>query len=237
MDIVASYDLHMHSCLSPCGSEDMTPYHIAAMCSLAGLKVVALTDHNTAGNTAAFCRAAQEFDLIAIPGMELCTSEEVHVVCLFPEVSAAERFSAVVRETIPFDNDPTVFGRQLFMDEGDKVLGEESKMLLAASGIGIYDVVGLMREYGGYAFPAHIDRDSFSLLANLGFYDAAMGFRHVEYSYNRPDDFFNRHPELRDIPALSNSDAHYLEQIQDPRHFLHVKEMSLEAVFESLRGS
>ena len=86
------YDLHLHSCLSPCGSEDMTPADLAAMCALAGLDIVALTDHNTCGNCAAFCRAAEARGLLALAGMELCTAEEIHVICLFPDPGRAEEF-------------------------------------------------------------------------------------------------------------------------------------------------
>lgn len=95
------YDLHLHSCLSPCGSDDMTPADLAAMCALAGLDVVALTDHNTAGNCAAFCRAAQRNGLLALAGMELCTREEIHMICLFPTVQAAEGFSRQVAAACP----------------------------------------------------------------------------------------------------------------------------------------
>ena len=84
-----AFDLHLHSCLSPCGSNDMTPANLAGMCALAGLQVVALTDHNTTGNCAAFAQAAARHGLLAIPGMELCTREEVHMVCLFPKLENA----------------------------------------------------------------------------------------------------------------------------------------------------
>ena len=86
------YDLHLHSCLSPCGSEDMTPANLAAMCALAGLEVVALTDHNTTGNCRAFCQAARAWGLLPLAGMELCTQEEIHLICLFPDPDQAEAF-------------------------------------------------------------------------------------------------------------------------------------------------
>ncbi len=120
------YDLHLHSCLSPCGSEDMTPANLAAMCALAGLDIVALTDHNTCGNCAAFCRAAEERGLLALAGMELCTREEIHVVCLFPTPYHGEEFEAYVsRRLPPLSNHPAVFGHQIYMDAGDLVLGED----------------------------------------------------------------------------------------------------------------
>jgi len=215
----------------------MTPYNMAAMCALAGLQVVAITDHNSAGNARSFCRAAEELGLLALAGMELCTSEEVHVICLFPSVEQAEACSAYIRSTIPFDNDPAVFGRQTLMDAQETVLGEESVMLIAASGVGIYDVPALMEQYGGVAFPAHVDKSAFSLLSNLGFYDPDMGFSRVEYSPHRPADFFQHHPDLQDMPALYNSDAHALEQIQDARHAMHLDEPTAAAVLRWIKGS
>ena len=160
------YDLHLHSCLSPCGSEDMTPANLAAMCALAGLDIVALTDHNTCGNCAAFCRAAEERGLLALAGMELCTREEIHVVCLFPTPYHGEEFEAYVsRRLPPLSNHPAVFGHQIYMDAGDLVLGEDPRFLAGHTDIGLEEVSRLAAAFGGAAFPAHIDRPSWGCLA------------------------------------------------------------------------
>ena len=133
-----SFDLHLHSCLSPCGGEDNTPAALAGMCALAGINVVALTDHNTCGSCAPFCRAAEYYGVLALPGMELTCAEEAHVVCLFPDLAAAEAFGALVREKLPpIQNRPAVFGPQIYMDEEDRVLGEETAFLAGAASIGI----------------------------------------------------------------------------------------------------
>ena len=153
-----SFDLHMHSCLSPCGGDDNTPANLAGMCALAGLQVVALTDHNTSGNCAAFCSAAKAYGLLALPGMELTTREEAHVVCLFPDIDKALAFSQYVRSKLPpIPNDPFRFGTQVFMDAQDRPLGEESAFLAGAADIGIYDVSSLAASFSGLAYPAHID--------------------------------------------------------------------------------
>ena len=109
----AAFDLHFHSCLSPCGDGAMTPATIAGLCKLAGLDVAALTDHNTCGNCAAFCQACQAYGLLGLPGMELCTAEEVHVVCLLPDLAAADAFSRMVYDRLPpLENDRDIFGPQ-----------------------------------------------------------------------------------------------------------------------------
>lgn len=231
------YDFHLHSCLSPCGSEDMTPANLAAMCALAGLDVVALTDHNTTGNCAAFCRAAEERGLLALAGMELCTCEEIHAVCLFPDAAAAGAFEEAIAPRLPCArNDPEIFGRQIYMDEGDLILGEETRMLAGITQIPLAEVPGLVQSFGGTAWPAHIDRPSFSLLGVLGVWDPDLDFPLAELSHNCPPDF----PRRRDLAGLrfiTNSDAHYLDQVWNAEHFMELPERSPQAVLAWLRGA
>ena len=231
-----AFDLHMHSCLSPCGGEDNTPANLAGMCALAGLDVVALTDHNTAGNCAAFCRAAERRGLLALPGMELTTSEEVHVVCLFPDVTAAAEFGALVRKRLPpVKNKTAIYGAQILMDETDNILGEDDALLAGAASIGVYEAAALVRSFDGLAYPAHIDRPSFSLLANLGLWDPDMGFVLAEVSQNCPADLFDR-KDLRGVPHVTACDAHYLDQIPDAHQYMELPERTPKAVLDWLRG-
>ena len=210
-----AFDLHLHSCLSPCGGEDNTPANLAGMCALAGIEIAALTDHNTCGNCAAFCRAAEHYGLLALPGMELTTAEEAHVVCLFPGLEEADAFSALVREK--------------------RVLGEETAFLAGAASIGIYDAAALAASCGGVAYPAHIDRPSFSLLASLGLWDPAMGFAVAEVSKNCPPDLFDR-PDLRGVPHFDGSDAHYLDQVRDAHQYMALPARTPLAVLDWLRA-
>ena len=232
-----AFDLHMHSCLSPCGGEDNTPANLAGMCALAGLDVVALTDHNTAGNCAAFCRAARRHGLLALPGMELTCAEEVHVVCLFPDPAAAEEFGTLVRNRLPpVKNRAAIYGPQILMDEADNVLGEEDAFFAGASSIGIYEAAELVRPFGGVAYPAHIDRPSFSLLANLGLWDPDMGFPLAEASQNCPPGLFDR-PDLHGVRHITACDAHYLDQIPDAHQYMELPERTPKAVLDWLRGA
>ena len=107
------YDLHIHSCLSPCGDQDMTPANIAGMAAIKGLDVIAVTDHNSCKNCPAVLAAAREYGVLAIPGMEICTQEEVHAVCLFSELEAAMDFDDYVyQRLLPVENRPDIFGKQ-----------------------------------------------------------------------------------------------------------------------------
>lgn len=231
-----TFDFHLHSCLSPCGSEDNTPANLAGMCALAGIQAVALTDHNTVGNCAAFCKAAEQHGLIALPGMELTTREEVHVICLFPDLRSAQTFGKAVYDRLPpIPNDVRIFGSQIRMDEDDHVLGEEERMLAGATTIGVYETAAMAASYGGLAYPAHIDRPSFSLISNLGLWDSGLGFRLAEVSRACPHDFLER-PDLMGLPTLTASDAHYLDQISDANQCLEVTQSSPRTILETLHG-
>lgn len=231
-----AFDLHLHSCLSPCADNDMTPANLAAMCSLAGLQVVALTDHNCAGNCAAFQEAAERNGLLAIPGMELCTREEVHVVCLFPTIDRAMAFSEYVGTLLPaIANKPKVFGDQFLMDSGDTVLGEESRLLAGAADIGLYDVYERVTSFGGVCYPAHIDRQANSLLSQLGIWDPELPFPLAEVSLNCPEDLFCRR-DLKCLRHISACDAHYLHQIPDAYQYMDIPECSVQAVLNWIIG-
>lgn len=230
-----TFDLHLHSCLSPCGSEDNTPANLAGMCALAGIEAAALTDHNTVGNCAAFCEAAERYGILALPGMELTTAEEVHVVCVFGDLDAAHAFEAeVFRRLPPLENDSRVFGPQVKMDSKDTVLGEEHRMLSTATGIGIYEVPGLVAALGGACWPAHIDRPSFSLISNLGLWDPDLGFSFAEVSRSCPPDFLDR-PDLKGLPVITASDAHYLDQVMDACQQITLTEKNPAALLNWLK--
>jgi len=225
----------MHSCLSPCGDDEATPASLAGMCSLAGLDIAALTDHNTCGNCRAFCEAAAGYGILGLCGMELTTAEEIHVVCLFPDPDRAEAFSAYVYDRLPaIPNNPDIFGQQLRVDARDQVLGTESKLLSAATTIGVYEVCPLVASFGGVCFPAHIDRPSFSLTSQLGLWDPSIPFPLAELSQNCPPEF-PRRPDLQGVPLITDSDCHILGMLPDAGSTMDLPEKTPEAVLEWLR--
>lgn len=231
------YDLHIHSCLSPCGDSEMTPANIAGMAYLAGLNVVAISDHNTARHCRSFSGWAERYHLLAVPAMELNTREEVHILCLFPQLEAAEDFDAYVRMKLPdIKNRPDFFGPQLILDDQDRVIGQEDRLLTVGTEISIYEISGLMEPYGGLAIPAHIDRDSNSVLANLGFVTPDMGFTVSEIT--RRGDIPAIRAEnaaLRGKSYVTNSDAHYLGDIFDAEFTLETEDWSSRGVVEAIR--
>jgi hypothetical protein len=228
------YNLHLHSCLSPCGSDDMTPRNIINMCALCGYEAVALTDHNSAANCPAAAEAAMEAGLLFLPGLELTTAEEVHVLCFLPDLKAAADFSEYVYSKLPdIPNKPHIFGTQVIVDENDKAAGEERRFLLTATEISIYEVPGLLKAYGGAAVPAHVDKGSFSVISNLGGWDTLWGFKAYE-QYNRDSDVAARYPGMSGLYKLFNSDAHRLEDMRDAENVMELQTMSAKSIIKQL---
>ncbi len=231
------YDFHIHSCLSPCAEEDMTPYNLVNLSALMGMQAIALTDHNSCQNCGAAMRAGEEAGITVIPGMELCTSEEVHVVCLFEELKAAEEFSDYVLSTVPpVKNRPEIFGTQLIMDETDKVLGSQDILLTTASGISISNVEKIVVGYGGVCYPAHIDRSSYSVISNLGMITKEMGFEVAEVSPKGDiDALIKQYPILSEMKILTSSDAHRLESLPPASLSLHT-ENNIKSIISHLKN-
>ncbi len=231
------YDLHIHSCLSPCGDREMTPANIAGMAHLAGLNILAISDHNSARHCRALAAWAARYQLLSVPAMELNTKEEVHVLCLFPDLETAEDFDAYVRSRLAgIRNRPEFFGEQLLLDEEDQVVGCEELLLTAGADISIYEVSRLLTSLGGLAIPAHIDRDSNSVLSNLGFVTPEMGFEVSEITRKAHSETLGAAvAPLRGKPCITNSDAHYLEDLPDAEFSIEVEERSPRGVIEALR--
>ena len=232
------YDFHLHSCLSPCGDNDMTPYNLVNMAKLLGYDIIALTDHNSCLNCPAAIKAGEEAGITVVPGMELCTSEEIHAVCLFPDLKKALEFSDYVKSTMPpVKNDASIFGEQLVMDSTDRIIGNEEILLTAASGISIDDAVKEVSRFGGAVFPAHLDRASYSVLSVLGFMYPEMGFAAAEFTHKAYiPQYEEKHPLLKEMKKLRNSDAHYLENMVEPSVEIDLPECSAEAVVSYLNS-
>lgn len=235
--IQAYYDLHIHSCLSPCGDDEMTPANIIGMAFIKGLNIIALTDHNSCKNCPAIMELAKEYGVIVVPGMELCTSEEVHVVCLFPTLEKAMAFdSYVTSQSIPFPNNADIFGKQQIYNAQDEICGEETNLLINATNISIDSVWDLVSSYDGVMLPAHIDKSSNSLLFNLGFIPPTSQFRSFELAdLSTLHKVRESNPYLEDCHVLCNSDAHYLDKIHEASYSILLEELTPTALINYLR--
>ena len=232
-----SYDLHIHSCLSPCGDNESTPANIIGMAYVKGLDVVALTDHNSAKNCAAAKEVADAYGVCFLPGMELTTEEEVHVVCLFDSIEKALAMDEYVHnKLLKIKNDKAIFGEQLILNSDDEIIGEEEYLLINATSVSFAESFKVAESFGGIAIPAHIEKSANSLLANLGFVPPDSTFNTVELkNKGRYDELCKIHPYLSSCRVITDSDAHYLQDINEPINFLHAREKSAAAVIEALK--
>ena len=214
----------------------MTPANIIGMAMLKELDVIAVTDHNSCKNCPAVLKLADENHMIAIPGMELCTLEEVHVICLFEELEDAQRFGQYVSSKMfPILNKEKIFGRQEICDEEDHIIGTEPYLLINATDISFDSLKALMKEFHGVAIPAHIDKASNSLLSNLGFIPPDADFACAEIkNLDKLHELRKQNPYLEQCNIITNSDAHYLEHINEPVNFLYVESKSRKDILTAL---
>lgn len=230
------YDLHIHSCLSPCGDNEMTPYNLVNMAKICGCDVIALTDHNTCLNCESAMKVGEDIGLTVIPGMELCTSEEIHCICLFPEIKNALAFSDYVKTTLPpVKNREKIFGNQYIMDERDKITDSFDLLLTTASGISIEAVSGLMKTYGGLWYPAHIDRNSYSVISALGDFPESLETPCFELTYEADEKLYReKYSATKNKKLLRSSDAHYLENLMTEKCEIEAEKNSIEEILKNL---
>lgn len=232
-----SYDLHIHSCLSPCGDNESTPANIVGMAYVKGLDVIALSDHNSSKNCVAAKEVADAYGVTLICAMELTTSEECHVLMLMPSLEKALELDEYVHQRImPIQNSPELFGEQLIKNSDDETVGIEDTLLISATSISFSQAFPLAESLGGVALPAHVDKSTTSVISNLGFIPPDSTFKSFEMkNISRLEEFRSGYPYLQNCKAITNSDAHYLQDINEPVNFLHAEEKSAAAVIEALR--
>lgn len=210
------YDFHIHSCLSPCASDDMTPNNIVNMAHLKGLDMIAITDHNSAKNVMAIMEVAKKLPLKVIGGMEITTSEEIHMVVIYNDYEKLMLLDEKVNNSIYYvKNNPDIFGNQIIMDKDDNIVGYEDKLLINASSLDVFTLYEYVKSDGGIIFPAHIDKSSFSIISNLGFIPKELKFDYVEVKTKENKGNFGD-----DYGYLSSSDAHFLWDISEREEYI-----------------
>lgn len=230
-------DLHVHSGLSPCSDNDMTPNNIINMASIKGLDIIAITDHNSMGNIRAFIECAEESNILVVPGMEMETREEVHLICLFPEEEKALAMQELVNENLPnISNREDIFGQQLLFDKHDNITGSVEQLLVVATTLSIDEVVESVRAFGGVVIPAHVDRSSYSVISNLGAVPDSLKLNYLEISHNCDlQKFLEAEPDLSKYEFVSNSDAHTLGDILERKNFIELEEKSAYSLIQKLK--
>ena len=207
-------DLHIHSCLSPCSDWDMSPKKIIEKSREQQLDLIAICDHNTAENVAVILREGARQGIAVLPGMEICSREEVHLVTLFKEIEDALKMQEFIYAHLPGKNQPEVFGHQIVADQNDRVLGENDRLLIGATQLSLKDIVSRAHLFGGICISSHVDRPSYSLIGQLGFIPQDLDLDAVEVSFRVPlNKASSEVPGIRDYPCVTASDAHFLQDI------------------------
>jgi 3',5'-nucleoside bisphosphate phosphatase len=231
-------DLHVHTALSPCAANSATPPNIVASAIENGMQMIAVTDHNSAENVDAVVRCGKLHGLKVIPGIEISSREEVHLLCLFRSVSDAIALQQIVYAALPDEqNRPDYFGRQLVTDIDGNIQGECTRLLLGAADLPLEEIVGEVHRLEGLAIAAHVDRPSFSVIANLGMVPPGAQFDAVEISATlMKDEALARFPSIAGFPIITASDAHFTQDIgSNPTLFL-LEKMDLEDIRMAFQG-
>ena len=203
-------DLHIHTCLSPCSDWEMSPKKIVAKSIEKQLDIIAICDHNSAENVQAVKRLGEKRGLCVLPGMEICSREEVHMLGIFNTVEQAQAMQEFVYAHLPGENQAEVFGYQVIANENDEVCGEVSRLLIGASRLSLQDIVVKIHKLGGLSIASHVDRPSFGLIGQLGFIPVDLSLDGLEVSYRVPlNEVRKRVPGVMNFPCISSSDAHF----------------------------
>lgn len=231
-------DLHIHTCLSPCADILMSPRKIIAEVLRQQIDIIAITDHNSAENAAAVIRAAAGSGILVLPGMEVCTSEEVHVLAIFDNCESARRLQTDVYNHLTGTNDPKAFGLQVVANEHDQVEWFEKRLLIGAADISIENVVAKIHALGGLAIAAHIDREGFGIIGHLGFIPDRLGLDALELSARTGDtEAAARFPGYRQCMFIRNSDAHFLNQLGKNVTGFFLEEPSFDGIQKALHSN
>jgi len=201
-------DLHIHTCLSPCASLDMSPVAIVEEGLNRGLDLIAICDHNSAQNVGAVIRAGSKRGLHVLPGMEINSVEEVHTLAIFDSERQATAMQEIVYRHLEGMNSPDIFGEQVIVNEFDEVEGFNDKMLIGGTGLKLEEIVTEVHRLGGLSIASHVDRPSYSIISQLGFIPPDLDLDAVEISYRT-----NSIPEVKELPIIRSSDAHFPSDI------------------------
>lgn len=232
-----SVDLHLHTVVSACAEVEMIPPLIVRRALALGLDAIAVTDHNTAENVVAVMDASKGTALRVLPGMETQTREEAHILCLFDRAEQALAWQEVVYAHLPDRiNNEALFGAQFVVDETGDFVRMNERLLLVSTSLSVEQVVEGVRELGGIAIAAHVDRPAYSLLANLGFIPPGLALSAIEISrHMAPDRFRALNPSLQHWPVIRSGDAHRLEEMCKATQ-IRVREMSITELEWAFRG-
>ena len=231
-------DLHIHTVLSPCGDLDMSPGTIVKKAKAAGLDIIGITDHNSTRHCNLVSELAAEENIYVLCGAEVNTSEEVHCLCFFPDFQKLNLFQEYLDQHLPdIKNDPDRFGYQVQVDEEEQIVYQEEKLLISAINQSIDQVEAKTHELEGLFIPAHIDRQRFSLISQLGFIPDDLDCDALEISRHADLDKLRiSNTSIGNSTLIRSSDAHFIEDIGKCVSEFYIKEATFDDVRLALQG-
>jgi len=230
-------DLHIHSCLSPCGDTEMTPKMIVEKAVLKGLDVIGICDHNSTENVAAIKKVGEKNNLKVLGGMEVTSKEEVHILALFDEDNKLSKLQKIVYENLKGKNNEELFGYQLVVNDQDEIIDLNTKMLIGATDLTVDEIVELIHSLNGLAIASHVDRERFSLIGQLGFVPEGLELDALELSprYMSEKKKFD-FPMASGYPLVTFSDAHYVNDIGETSTTFMIDGITVSELKKALRN-
>ena len=222
-------DLHLHTCLSPCADNQMQTVAIIEQAKKVGLDMIGICDHNSAENVSAVMKAGVREGLAVIPGVEVTSREEVHILGLFNTEQDLMYLQDIIYENLPGLNDEGAFGPQLIIDEYGNMVGRNSRLLIGATTLTLEQVIDAIHQFAGLAIASHVDRQRFSLIGQLGFIPKGLKLDAVEVSI--PSSVRQEYG----YPVVTSSDAHFLEDIGRNSTCFMIEDASVREISKALR--
>ncbi|UCH10593.1 MAG: PHP domain-containing protein [Fidelibacterota bacterium] len=224
--------MHIHSCLSPCAELEMSPRNIIEAALKSGLDIIGICDHNSCENVPYVKKSGENAGVLVKGGMEVTSKEEVHILAFIEDDEHLFTMQELIYEHLYGTNDDRLYGDQVIVNEDDEVMGFNRRLLIGAADLSVEDIVAQIHEFNGLAIASHIDRDSFSIISQLGFVPEGLQIDAYEVSNKNEmntytDDY---------SPLVTFSDAHKLQDIGKQFSHFYMDQATLEEMGKALNG-
>lgn len=207
-------DLHIHTCLSSCADPSMFPRRIVKKAVETGIDIIGICDHNSGENVRAAIASAQGKNITVLPGIEITSAENVHILSIFDEIAPVLLLQEIIYEHLPPGNGKKdVSDKQVVIDEFDRVEGHNTRWLSGPTSLTLKEVAAEIHALGGLAIAAHVDRDEHSILGQYGFIPGNLELDALEISITSPSHAVEIYPGIQNFPLITSSDAHELDHI------------------------
>lgn len=219
-------DLHIHTCLSPCADLEMSPKNIIKKAKEKKIEIIAICDHNSTENSKPAMELGKENGILVLPGMEITTKEEVHILGIFENLEKALSFQSIIYENLPDLNEEKFIEEQPVVDSEENVLGFCKKSLFYAVNLKIEEILEKIHFFGGIAIASHIDREAFSIIGQLGFIPEGLQIDGLEIVFDIKKEY-----EIYNLPLIRSSDSHFLNEIGQRQTNFYIENLSFEEIF------